>query len=152
MSRRRSATSIAQLRLLDAAEVLPASSLCQRWSHGVHSWRRRRDGGFDRRLYAAHRIEKAVAKAFVERHHYLHSFVAERLSWGLYQGDELVGVAVFGVPSHEAVLTNVFPDLVPSLNQGMASTHLYYKPFRRPVGVLPPPHRPTGPVVTTSTT
>ena len=41
------------------------------------------------------------------------NFVAERLSWGLYQGDELVGVAVFGVPSHQAVLTNVFPDLEP---------------------------------------
>jgi hypothetical protein len=40
-------------------------------------------------------------------------FVAERLSWGLYQGEELVGVAVFGVPSHPAVLTNVFPDLEP---------------------------------------
>jgi hypothetical protein len=40
-------------------------------------------------------------------------FVAERLSWGLHQGDELVGVAVFGVPSNEAVLTNVFPDLEP---------------------------------------
>jgi hypothetical protein len=41
------------------------------------------------------------------------NFVAERLSWGLYQGEELVGVAVFGVPSHPAVLTNVFPDLEP---------------------------------------
>jgi hypothetical protein len=113
VSPRRGAASLSQLRLLDAAEVNPASSLCQRWSGGTHSWRRRRDGGFDRSLYAAYRLDKQVAKAFVERHHYLHSFVAERLSWGLFQGEELVGVAVFGVPSHPAVLTNVFPDLEP---------------------------------------
>jgi hypothetical protein len=117
VSRRRQAASLSQLRLLDAAEVNPASSLCQRWSGGAHSWRRRRDGGFDRRLYATYRVDKQVAKTFVERHHYLHSFVAEQLSWGLYQGEELVGVAVFGVPSHPAVLTNVFPDLEPSLNR-----------------------------------
>jgi hypothetical protein len=108
--------------LLDAAELNPASSRCQRWSKGAHSWRRRRDGGFDRSLYATRRIGKRMAKAFVERHHYLHSFVAERLSWGLYQGDELVGVAVFGVPSNQAVLTNVFPGLAPSLHQGVTST------------------------------
>jgi hypothetical protein len=106
VSRRRQAASLSQLRLLDAAEVNPASSLCQRWSGGAHSWRRRRDGGFDRRLYAIYRVDKQVAKAFVERHHYLHSFLAERLSWGLFQGEELVGVAVLGVPSHPAVLTN----------------------------------------------
>ncbi len=63
------------------------------------------------------------------------NFVAERLSWGLHQGNELVGVAVFGVPGHEAVLTNVFPDLEPSLNQGIPSTHWYPTPHRRPVGL-----------------
>src|SRR6266508_5769605 len=62
------------------------------------------------------------------------NFVAERLSWGLYQGDELVGVAVFGVPGHEAVLTNVFPDLEPSLNCGHLSIHWYRFRPRNPVG------------------
>jgi hypothetical protein len=114
VSGRRPGTQGVQLPLLDAAEVDPAStSTCQRWSYGTHSWRRRREGGFDRRLYAAHRVDKSLAKAFVKRHHYLHTFVAERLSWGLYQGEQLVGVAVFGPPSHEAVLTNVFPDEEP---------------------------------------
>jgi hypothetical protein len=135
VSRRRQAASLSQLRLLDAAEVNPASSLCQRWSGGAHSWRRRREGGFDRSLYATSRVDKQVAKAFVERHHYLHSFVAERLSWGLYQGEELVGVAVFGVPSHPAVLTNVFPDLEPSLNQGIPLMHWSCTPCRGPVGL-----------------
>ena len=136
MSRRRQAASLSQLRLLDAAEVNPASSLCQRWSGGAHSWRRRREGGFDRKLYATYRVDKQVAKAFVERHHYLHSFVAERLSWGLYQGEELVGVAVFGVPSHPAVLTNVFPDLKePSLNEGVRSIHWCCTPCHSRVGL-----------------
>jgi hypothetical protein len=108
----RRSTSL-QLPLLEAAEVHPASGACQRWSQGQHSWRRRRDGGFDKSLYAVRRIDKTLSKHFVERHHYLHTFVAERLSWGLYRGNHLVGVAVFGVPSNTAVLTNVFPDLVP---------------------------------------
>jgi hypothetical protein len=113
VSPRRPATPAFQLPLLPAAEVNPASGTCQRWSGGTHRWRRRRDGGFDRSRYRAARIDNAVAKRVVEREHYLHTFPAARLSWGLYEGHQLLGVAVFGVPSHPAVVRNVFPDLQP---------------------------------------
>jgi hypothetical protein len=102
-----------QLPLVAAAEVAAASGSCQRWSGGRHRWRRPRDGGFDRTRYRAVRIDNAVAKRVVEREHYLHTFPAARLSWGLYEGHQLLGVAVFGVPSHPAVLSRVFPDLQP---------------------------------------
>jgi hypothetical protein len=112
VSPRRPDTPALQLPLLAAAEVAAASGSCQRWSRGIHRWRRR-DGGFDRTRYRAVRISNAVARRVVEREHYLHTFPAARLSWGLYEGHRLLGVAVFGVPSHPAVVRNVFPDLQP---------------------------------------
>jgi hypothetical protein len=102
-----------QLPLVAAAEVAAASGSCQRWSGGRHRWRLPRDGGFDRTRYRAVRIDNAVAKRVVQREHYLHTFPAARWSWGLYEGHQLLGVAVFGVPSHPAVVTKVFPDLQP---------------------------------------
>jgi len=48
------------------------------------------------------------AVAFVEEHHYSHSFPAGRFSFGLYRTGELSGVAVFSVPANAAALTNVF--------------------------------------------
>jgi hypothetical protein len=81
------------------------------------------------------RISNAVAKRVVEREHYLHTFPAARLSWGLYEGHQLLGVAVFGVPSHPAVVRNVFPDLQPFLNQGIPSTHWSCTLHRSPVGL-----------------
>ena len=111
MTRRGAATG--QLPLLAAAELAPAATACQRWTGGTHRWRRRRDGGFDRARYHIRRIADAVAKPWVVREHYLGSFPASRWNWGLYAGEELLGVAVLGIPSHPAVLTRVFPELVP---------------------------------------
>jgi hypothetical protein len=51
------------------------------------------------------------AREFVARHHYLgSSYPAARFRYGLYtrRGD-LVGVAVFAVPTSDAVLTSAFP-------------------------------------------
>jgi len=50
-----------------------------------------------------------TARAFVEQHHYSGTFPAARFRFGLYRGAQLVGVAVFSHPSHDRVLTNVFP-------------------------------------------
>ena len=49
------------------------------------------------------------AKAFVEFHHYAHSWVAARYMFGLYRDDVLVGVCVFSHPMNNAALTNFFP-------------------------------------------
>lgn len=44
--------------------------------------------------------DDATAKAFVTAHHYSASYPAARFRCGLYRGAELVGVAVFSVPSN----------------------------------------------------
>lgn len=49
------------------------------------------------------------ARAFVERHHYSHSYPAARMRVGLYRGTELVGVAVFSQPASQAALAAAFP-------------------------------------------
>lgn len=50
-------------------------------------------------------------RRFVTAHHYSHSFPAARLSFGLFEGEHLVGAAVLGVPMHPRVLTKPFPTL-----------------------------------------
>lgn len=100
----------AQLELL-AAEVSPASDWCQRWRDGGHTWRHRSEGGFDRARYHVAAVGEKAAKSFVERHHYSGSYPSARLRFGIYEADDLVGVAVLGVPMQAAVLTNVFPQL-----------------------------------------
>lgn len=92
----------------------PASSSCQRWRDGGHSWRHVSEGGFDRtRFEVAPIADDATVKAFVERHHYSRSYPAARLRAGLFERGELVGAAVFGVPMAEKVLTSAFPHLDP---------------------------------------
>jgi hypothetical protein len=87
---------------------------CQRWRERRHSWRHTSEGGFDPGRYQVRLLdEDAAAKAFVERHHYSRSFPAARLRVGLFEGLELVGVAVFAVPMRAAVLTSAFPSLEP---------------------------------------
>ena len=48
-------------------------------------------------------------RAFVEQHHYSGSWVADRFRFGLFTGGRMVGVAVFSMPCHPAVLTNWLP-------------------------------------------
>lgn len=99
----------------------PASTACQRWTLGQHSWRHTSEGGFDHRRFTVEQIPEAAARAFVCRNHYSSSYPAARLVWGLFTDDDalaedgspLVGVAVLSVPMRAAVLTNVFPGLEP---------------------------------------
>lgn len=70
-----------------------------------------RKGGFDARRYRLVTIAEQPARRFVREYHYSHSFPAARMSFGLLEGEHLVGVAVLGVPMHPAVLTKPFPTL-----------------------------------------
>lgn len=89
-------------------------TLCQRWRERRHSWRHLSEGGFDSRRYDVALIDQETpVKAFVERHHYSRSYPAARLRAGMYEGLELVGVAVFGIPMRAEVLTSAFPRLEP---------------------------------------
>jgi hypothetical protein len=47
------------------------------------------------------RIDRDVARAFVERHHYERSYPAGRFRFGLFERGELVGVAVFSQPVND---------------------------------------------------
>jgi hypothetical protein len=90
-----------------------ASGLCQRWTNRHHSWRHISEGGFDRRRYDVAPINESAARAYVERHHYSGSYPAASQRYGLFERDQLVGVAVLSVPVRAEVLTGPFPDLVP---------------------------------------
>ena len=94
--------------------VSPASDWAQRWTDGTHSWRHRSDGGFDSGRYEVAAITKAAAKEYVLRHHYSGKMPVSRLHYGLFDRDRLLGVAVLSTPGGPKVLTNTFPDLVPS--------------------------------------
>lgn len=110
-----------------AVRTPTSQQFCQRWHPGGwHSWRHVSDGGFDRRRFRVAEIPEAIAKAFIAQVHYLGSFPAARMSFGLFTDDDvlavsglevdelaLIGVAVLSVPMRAQVLTNVFPDLAP---------------------------------------
>lgn len=103
-----SSALVMQLSLLD-----PSSGWSQRWQARRPSWRHTSEGGFDPARYRVVSIDEGPAKAFVTSHHYLRSYPAAKLRYGLVDADRLVGVAVLGIPPQRAVLSNVFPDLEP---------------------------------------
>lgn len=82
---------------------------CQRWRRKRTSYRPAgeviRTGDYE----VAAIPQDAVARAFVQRHHYSASYPAARWRFGLYRAQALVGVAVFSHPCNDAVLTSVFP-------------------------------------------
>jgi len=83
----------------------------QRWTARRASYRPPTEP-IDPRAYDVAEIAgDAPARAFIEAHHYSGTYPAARFRIGLYRRGELVGVAVFSHPVHEAVLRNVFPTL-----------------------------------------
>ncbi len=86
----------------------------RRWLRRVPSWRRPEDGGFDRRRYTVTAIGHDVAHQFVTTHHYLGSYPADKLRYGLVDkhSDRLVGVAVFAEPASRRVLTKPFGERI----------------------------------------
>ncbi len=58
--------------------------------------------------YDVAEISEDIAKSFVLRHHYSGSYPAARRRFGLFKGEDLVGVAVFSHPCNERTITNVF--------------------------------------------
>lgn len=83
--------------------------LCQRWIEGRDAYRPAGEPITTSRYEVAALDRDAVAKAFVLRHHYSASYPAARFRYGLFTGQELVGVAVFSIPSNDAVITSALP-------------------------------------------
>lgn len=84
------------------------AEVAQRWRDRRESFRRRGEDFASRNYEVASIDSDTIAKRFVCRHHYSGSYVAARERFGLYRSGELVGVAVFSVPCHPAVITNWF--------------------------------------------
>lgn len=93
------------------------ASLCQRWRARRCTWRPAGER-FEPRRYEVAPIESdREARAFVEAHHYSGSYPAARRRFGLYEGAELVGVAVFSQPMREAVLHPFTRDVAAELGR-----------------------------------
>lgn len=93
--------------------ILPASDFCQRWTHRRHSWRHTSEGGFNSRAFEVAEIAQGDAVAFCEAHHYGGKPGGLLDQYGLYQGEQLVGVAVLTNGGFPAVLRAAFPHLEP---------------------------------------
>jgi hypothetical protein len=77
--------------------------VCQRWRERRDSYRTAREPFDPRACEVAAIPDDTTARAFVEAHHYERTLPPARFRFGLYERDELVGVAVFSVPAQDAV-------------------------------------------------
>lgn len=76
----------------------------QRWTAGRDSYRPAGEP-IDAAAYEVAAIAgDKVTRDFVTAHHYSRSYPAARFRFGLYRGADLVGVAVFSVPTNERAL------------------------------------------------
>lgn len=96
-----------------ATEIPTASDRCQRWTDGMHTWRRTSDGGFDPSRYTVATLDEAAAKAFILGHHYSGTYPAAAQRYALLDQGHLVGVLVLGIPTSKRVLSGPFPGLEP---------------------------------------
>ena len=81
---------------------------CQRWRERRDSYRPAGETIDPSRYHVEPIAQDRVAKAFVQAHHYSGSYPAARFRSGLFEGSELVGVAVFSVPCAARVLEAAF--------------------------------------------
>lgn len=88
--------------------MISANVLCQRWRAGRCSYRRP-DEPIDTRRYEVAPIGHDAALTFVQAHHYSGTYPSARARFGLFRGEQLVGVAVFSVGGGPAVLA-ILPD------------------------------------------
>ena len=94
-------------------EISPANDWCQRWRHRQHSWTHKSAGGFNADDYTVEAIPEAIAKDYIITNHYAASYSGINHRFGLFDRDQLVGVAGFGSPGSPTVLPSVFPELRP---------------------------------------
>ncbi len=63
-------------------------------------------------------LDEAGARAFVQAHHYSGTYPAARFRFGLYEGHDLVGAAVFSVPVNDKALSMFPGEAVESVELG----------------------------------
>lgn len=68
--------------------------------------------------YEVRRIPGGVGKAYIREHHYSRSCHNGPMTWGLFDGERLIGVCAFATPNSEAVRASVFgPEHVNSVTE-----------------------------------
>ena len=93
------------------------TDICQRWTHRRCAWRPAGEAFDPRRFEVAPIARDREARAFVEAHHYSGSYPAARVRFGLYEGPDLVGVAVFSQPMRDASLAPFGRDVAAELGR-----------------------------------
>lgn len=83
--------------------------MTQRWRDGRSTYRPAGEPIDPTRYEVAEIDDDTTAKAFVTQHHYSRKYPAACARVGLFEGAELVGVAVFSQPATQAVL-DILPD------------------------------------------
>lgn len=83
------------------------TQIAQRWRDGKSTYRPSGETIDTCHYEVAEIVSDKTAKSFVVEHHYDRSYPAARLRYGLFRHGALVGVAVFSVPAHPAVLSVV---------------------------------------------
>lgn len=61
--------------------------------------------------YHIAKIEKSVAKDLIVKNHYSHKWTSCRYAIGLFDGDKLIGVAVYGFPVGRQTVKSITPEL-----------------------------------------
>src|SRR5262245_32834628 len=87
------------------------TTVTQRWREQRDSYRPAGELIQTDQYEVAEIADDRTAKAFVLDHHYSGCYPSARFRFGLYRGQDLVGVAVFSHPCSDKVLTSVFPML-----------------------------------------
>ncbi len=80
------------------------TELVQRWHHGRVRYRPAGETISTRKYEVAPIASDTIARAFIEGNHYSRSYPAARFRYGIFQGENLVGVAVFSMPCNERAL------------------------------------------------
>jgi hypothetical protein len=99
------------------------TEVAQRWRDRVGSYRLAREP-FDPRAHEVAAVPDAVAKAFVECHHYSGSYPAARWRFGLFNGAALVGVAVVSEPVNALSLRPFGHDVAAELGRLVLLDHV----------------------------
>lgn len=58
--------------------------------------------------YTVRKVDTKLAKEFVKQHHYSHGIHNGPITYGMFDGETLVGVCAFATPASEAVCASLF--------------------------------------------
>lgn len=94
------------------------TAVTQRWRNGRDAYRPSGETINTSRYDVSAISDDTTAKSFVQRHHYSGTYPAARFRFGLYEREQLVGVAVYSVPANPRCLDVLPCDRIESVELG----------------------------------